>query len=98
MPGCLGLDALWQGLGFFLAWAGYEGKGRALGCAEVRFFGEVSPEARVVTYSLDIKRILVKDIAIGIADGEVQVDGKSIYTAKNLRVGLIPLAHKGVLM
>jgi 3-hydroxyacyl-[acyl-carrier protein] dehydratase/trans-2-decenoyl-[acyl-carrier protein] isomerase len=98
MPGCLGLDALWQSLGFFLAWAGYQGKGRALGAGEVRFFGEVSPAAKVVTYQLDIKRVLVKDITIGIADGEVFVDNKSIYTAKSLRVGLIPNHHSGVLM
>lgn len=90
MPGCLGLDALWQSLGFFLAWSGYQGKGRALGTGEVRFFGEVTPTSRVVTYQLEVKRILVKDIVVGIADGEVYVDNKHIYSAKNLRVGLIP--------
>lgn len=95
MPGCLGLDALWQGLGFFLAWAGYEGKGRALGAGEVRFFGEISPKSRLVSYQLDIKRVLVKDIAVGIADGNVYVDGKHIYSAKSLRVGLIPLNYEG---
>lgn len=90
MPGCLGLDALWQSLGFFLARANYKGKGRALGVGEVKFFGEVLPSAKTVTYRIDMKRILVKDIAIGFADGSVSVDGKEIYSAKNLRVGLIP--------
>lgn len=90
MPGCLGVDALWQGLGFFLARANHKGKGRALGVGEVKFFGEVLPGAKKVTYQIDIKRILVKDIAIGFADGTVFVDGKEIYSAKNLRVGLIP--------
>ncbi len=91
MPGCLGLDALWQSLGFFLAWSGYQGKGRALGAGEVKFFGEVTPDCRVVTYQLDIRRILVKDIVVGIADGQVYVDNQHIYSAKNLRVGLIPV-------
>lgn len=90
MPGCLGVDALWQSLGFFLARANYKGKGRALGVGEVKFFGEVLPSAKTVTYRIDMKRILVKDIAIGFADGSVSVDGKEIYSAKNLRVGLIP--------
>ncbi len=94
MPGCLGLDALWQGLGFFLARANHKGKGRALGVGEVKFFGEVLPNAKMVTYRIDIKRILVKDIAIGFADGSVSVDGKEIYSSKNLRVGIIP-NHSG---
>jgi len=97
MPGCLGLDALWQSLGFFLAWAGHEGKGRALGVGEVKFFGEVLPGCQVVSYQIDIKRILIKDIVVGIADGGVAVDGKPIYSAKNLRVGLIPLNQPGAL-
>ncbi len=97
MPGCLGLDALWQALGFFLARADHQGKGRALGVGEVKFFGEVLPNAEKVTYQIDIKRILVKDITIGIADGLVFVDGKEIYSAKNLRVGLIP-NHVGALL
>ncbi len=91
MPGCLGLDALWQSLGFFLAWAGYEGKGRALGVGEVKFFGEVLPSNKLVSYELDIKRVLVKGITVGIADGNVYVDGQHIYSARNLRVGLIPI-------
>ncbi|MCP5160113.1 MAG: bifunctional 3-hydroxydecanoyl-ACP dehydratase/trans-2-decenoyl-ACP isomerase [Hahellaceae bacterium] len=90
MPGCLGLDALWQGLGFFLAWSGYEGKGRALGVGTVKFFGEVLPSACQVEYRLHIKRVLTREIALGIADGEVWVDGQQIYTAESLRTGLIP--------
>lgn len=94
MPGCLGLDALWQGLGFFLAWSGYEGKGRALGVGNVKFFGEVLPDARVVEYRLNIKRVLTRDIVLGLADGEVWVDGKQIYTAEGLRTGLIPVGEQ----
>lgn len=90
MPGCLGLDALWQGLGFYLAWAGYEGKGRALGVGAVRFFGEVLPEASVVRYHIHVRKVFRKDIVLGIADGEVYVDDKQIYTAENIRTGLIP--------
>lgn len=97
MPGCLGLDALWQGLGFFLAWAGHEGKGRALGTGDVKFFGEVLPDAKKVTYRLDIRRVLIKGVVVGIADGEVLVDGTQIYTAKNLRVGLLPVDKKEVI-
>jgi 3-hydroxyacyl-[acyl-carrier protein] dehydratase/trans-2-decenoyl-[acyl-carrier protein] isomerase len=91
MPGCLGLDALWQSLGFFLAWSGHLGKGRALGVGEVKFFGEVLPHHRCVRYELDIKRVLIKDIVVGIADGNVFVDEQHIYSSKNLRVGLIPV-------
>ena len=91
MPGCLGLDALWQSLGFFLAWSGHKGKGRALGVGEVKFFGEVLPHHQRVRYQLDIKRVLIKDIVVGIADGNVFVDDQHIYSSKNLRVGLIPV-------
>lgn len=90
MPGCLGLDALWQALGFFLAWRGHIGKGRALGVGEVKFFGEILPHHHIVKYELDIRRELVKDIVVGIADGRVLVDDQLIYTAKSLQVGLIP--------
>jgi len=95
MPGCLGVDALWQGLGFYLAWAGHEGKGRALGVGDVRFFGEVLPEAKTVRIHIHIKRVLLKNIVLGIADGEVYVDDQHIYSAKNLKTGLIsaPSAH-----
>ena len=86
MPGCLGLDALWQLVGFYLGWAG--GKGRALGVGEVKFSGMVLPEAKLVTYSIDFKRVILRKLIMGIADGIVQVDGKTIYEAKDLRVGL----------
>ena len=88
MPGCLGLDALWQLVGFFLGWSGGTGKGRALGVEKVRFSGQVLPENKLVTYRLDIKRIMRQKLMLGIADGTMAVDGREIYTAKNLRVGL----------
>jgi len=88
MPGCLGLDALWQLVGFYLGWAGGKGKGRALGVGEVKFSGMVLPEAKLVTYSIDFKRVILRKLIMGIADGIVQVDGKTIYEAKDLRVGL----------
>jgi len=91
MPGCLGVDALWQGLGFYLAWAGHEGKGRALGVGGIRFFGEVLPQATKVRYHIHIRRVFVKDIVMGIADGEVYVDDEQIYSANSLRTGLIPV-------
>ncbi|SRR5690554_297477 len=91
MPGCLGLDALWQGLGFFLAWSGYEGKGRALGVGQVKFFGEVLPESRKVEYRVHIKRVMSREVIVGLADGEVWLDGRQIYSAENLRAGLIPV-------
>jgi 3-hydroxyacyl-[acyl-carrier protein] dehydratase / trans-2-decenoyl-[acyl-carrier protein] isomerase len=88
MPGCLGLDALWQLLGFFLAWSGGKGRGRALGCGEVKFTGQVLPSAGMVRYQLDIKRVINGTLTLGIADGVVMVQDRVIYTAKNLRVGL----------
>lgn len=88
MPGCLGLDAMWQLLGFFLAWKGNEGRGRALGAGEVKFTGQVLPTASEVTYHLHIKRLIERKLVMGIADGTVSVDGKTIYTAADLRVGL----------
>ena len=88
MPGCLGLDALWQLVGFFLGWSGYPGRGRALGSGEVRFAGEVLPDARKVIYDLSIKRVINRSLVLGIADGSVIVDGKTIYTTKSLKVGL----------
>lgn len=88
MPGCLGLDAMWQLVGFFLAWKGNKGHGRALGAGEIKFTGEILPTAKKVTYQLDLKRIIERKLVLGIADGTVSVDGTVIYTAKDLRVGL----------
>lgn len=89
MPGCLGLDAMWQLVGFFLCWMGGPGKGRALGSGEVKFFGQVLPSAKKVTYRIDIKKLIMRNkINMAIADGSLEVDGKEIYTAIDLRVGL----------
>ena len=88
MPGCLGLDALWQLVVFYLGWHGFPGRGRALGCGEVKFSGQVLPTAEKVTYTLDMKRVVSRGIALGIADGQVAVDGRDIYSATGLRVGL----------
>ena len=88
MPGCLGLDALWQLVGFFLGWIGVPGKGRALGVGEVKFSGEVLKFAKKVKYQLDIKKIIIRRLALAVADGIMSVDGKEIYSAKDLKVGL----------
>lgn len=88
MPGCLGLDAMWQLVGFFLAWLGNPGRGRALGVGEVKFSGQVLPTATKVTYRIDIKRLITRRLVMGIADGGMAVDGREIYVAKDLRVGL----------
>ncbi len=88
MPGCLGVDAMWQIVGFFLGWKGNPGRGRALGSGEIKFTGQVLPTAKKVTYRLTIKRLIERKLVMGIADGTVEVDGKVIYTAKDLRVGL----------
>lgn len=88
MPGCLGLDAMWQLVGFYLGWRGNPGKGRALGCGEVKFTGEILPSSTKVVYELDIKRLIERKLIMGIADGTVTVDGKVIYTATGLKVGL----------
>lgn len=88
MPGCLGLDAMWQLVGFYLGWRGNEGRGRALGSGEVKFTGQILPTAKQVTYNIQIKRVIERKLVMGIADGSVSVDGREIYTAKDLRVGL----------
>ena len=89
MPGCLGLDAMWQLVGFYLGWLGEPGKGRALGVNEVKFTGEVLQKVKMATYEIDMKRILKKEgTAVGLANGTLSADGKIIYKAENLKVGL----------
>lgn len=88
MPGCLGLDAMWQLIGFFLAWSGHRGLGRALGVEDVRFFGQVQPQARLVSYQIDIKRVITRRLIMATADASLSVDGQKIYSANGLRVGL----------
>ena len=88
MPGCLGLDAMWQLVGFFLVWLDLPGKGRALGAGKVKFTGQVLPKAKLVTYRIDIKRVITRKLNMAIADGSMSVDGREIYTAEDLRVGL----------
>ena len=89
MPGCLGLDAMWQLVGFYLGWLGYPGKGRALGVNAVKFTGEVLKKAKIAIYEINIKRILVKEgTTVGLANGILIVDDKKIYSAENLKVGL----------
>lgn len=88
MPGCLGLDAMWQLVGFYLGWKGGLGRGRALGCGEIRFSGQVLPTAKKITYRINMKRVIMRKLVLGIADAEMDVDGKVIYSGKDLRVGL----------
>jgi 3-hydroxyacyl-[acyl-carrier protein] dehydratase/trans-2-decenoyl-[acyl-carrier protein] isomerase len=88
MPGCLGLDAMWQLVGFYLGWMGHPGRGRALGVGEVKFTGQVLPSATTVQYQINIKRVIARGLIMGIADAIMSVDGREIYSAKNLRVGL----------
>ena len=88
MPGSLGLDALWQLVGFYLGWIGGKGSGRALGCGEVRFGGEVTPNIKTVTYKIEMKRVINRRLVMGIGDGVLEADGNPIYTAQDLRVGL----------
>jgi 3-hydroxyacyl-[acyl-carrier protein] dehydratase/trans-2-decenoyl-[acyl-carrier protein] isomerase len=88
MPGCLGLDAMWQLVGFYLGWKGGPGRGRALGAGDVKFSGQVLPSAKQLTYRIDIKRVVMRKLVMGIADAHMEVDGREIYAAKDLRVGL----------
>jgi len=88
MPGCLGLDALWQMTGFFLGWMGAPGRGRALGVGEVKFSGMVTPEIKRLEYIVDLKRVILRKLKLGIADGTLVADGQTIYTATDLKVGL----------
>lgn len=88
MPGCLGLDAMWQLVGFYLGWIGGPGRGRALGVGEVKFTGQVTPDIRKVVYKIDLKRVINRRLVMGIADGVLEADGVPIYTATDMRVGL----------
>jgi 3-hydroxyacyl-[acyl-carrier protein] dehydratase/trans-2-decenoyl-[acyl-carrier protein] isomerase len=88
MPGCLGLDAMWQLVGFFLGWSGAPGRGRALGVGEVKFSGQVTPKVRKVVYRIDFKRVILRRLVMGVADGVLEADGTPIYEARDLRVGL----------
>ena len=88
MPGCLGLDAMWQLLGFYLGWMGQPGKGRALGVGEVKFTGQVLQTVKKVTYHISLKRLILRKLILGVADGVLKADGKTIYEAKDMKVGL----------
>ena len=88
MPGCLGLDAMWQLVGFYLGWMGGPGRGRALGAGDVKFTGQVLPTHKMITYKIDLKRVIMRKLVMGIADARMEVDGREIYVAKDLRVGL----------
>ena len=95
MPGCLGLDAMWQLVGFFLGWSGAPGRGRALGVGEVKFRGQVTPDVKKVTYRIDMKRVILRKLVMGVAEGVMEADGKPIYTAEDLRVGLFDASGLG---
>jgi len=88
MPGCLGLDALWQLVGFFLGWSGSQGRGRALGVGGLRFSGQVTPDVKMITYEINMKRVIRRSLTLGIADAVLKADGEVIYKAKDLRCGL----------
>jgi len=88
MPGCLGVDALWQLVGFFLGWSGAPGRGRALCVGEVKFTGQVTPKVQKLVYKIDLKRVIMRKLVMGVGDGLLEADGKPIYEAKDLRVGL----------
>ena len=88
MPGCLGVDAMWQLVGFYLGWLGGPGRGRALGSGQVKFTGQVLPTSKKVTYNVSLSRVIARKLYMGIADATMEVDGKTIYEATNLKVGL----------
>jgi 3-hydroxyacyl-[acyl-carrier protein] dehydratase / trans-2-decenoyl-[acyl-carrier protein] isomerase len=88
MPGCLGLDALWQMLGFFLGWLGAPGRGRALGVGEVKLSGMITPSVKRLEYIVDLKRVIRRKLTLGIGDGKLKADGEAVYFASDLRVGL----------
>ena len=88
MPGCLGLDAMWQLVGFFLGWSGAPGRGRALAVGDVKFTGQVTPKISKVTYKIELKKVIIRKLVMGIADGVMEADGNPIYEAHDLRVGL----------
>ena len=88
MPGCLGLDAMWQLVGFYLGWKGGLGRGRALGAGEVKFSGQVLPTGKKITYYIDLKRVIMRKLVMGIADARMELDGREIYVSNDLRVGL----------
>jgi 3-hydroxyacyl-[acyl-carrier protein] dehydratase / trans-2-decenoyl-[acyl-carrier protein] isomerase len=92
MPGCLGLDAMWQLVGFFLGWSGAPGRGRALGVGEVKFSGQVTKKISKVVYRIDLKKVILRRLVLGVADGVLEADGNPIYEAKDLRVGLFNAA------
>lgn len=94
MPGCLGLDALWQLVGFSLGWRGGEGHGRALGSDEIKFSGQITPSCKKITYRIDFKRVIMRKLVMGIADGLVIADDNPVYSCKNLRVGLFKNGEK----
>lgn len=88
MPGCLGLDAMWQLVGFFLGWMGAPGRGRALGVGEVKFSGQVTPDVKLLRYEIDLKKVIMRKLVLGVGDGTMLVDGQPTYSAKDLKVGL----------
>jgi 3-hydroxyacyl-[acyl-carrier protein] dehydratase/trans-2-decenoyl-[acyl-carrier protein] isomerase len=94
MPGCLGLDALWQMLGFFLGWLKRPGPGRALSVGEVKFSGEVKPDGKLLRYHINVRKVIKRAFTLAIADGYAELDGERVYEATNLRVGLFPEGEK----
>jgi len=94
MPGCLGLDAMWQLVGFYLGWLGQPGKGRALGVGEVKFTGQVLDTIKKVTYHISLKRLILRKLILGVADGTLKADGEPIYEAKDMKVGLFQSDNK----